>query len=303
VLLCRLRAVTGSALAALAVAATPAVPAAAAGITPARETASVAPATTARPASRAAPSAPASTPGQQIAAALRTSPLYVDPSLNAAFPAAIRARLVQQISQAPAPVFILAVPLLAGGEWANGDQLATVVHDYLGRAGIYLTIDAELSTEIDAYTWPSDPYGTGAGPYYAADAALAANISRATRDAGLPQKFLACIELISARQAIPAYQAALRQLDVPQVAPRAQAGDGGPGPVLLIVLIVLIVIGVAVAAAGAGAWLLRRRAAQRSPEGLRLTFAAAVSEAAHRFLSRAGVTSQPADPGSHRRSP
>jgi hypothetical protein len=302
VLLRRLRAATGSALAALAVVAATAAPAAAAGIGAARGTAVVAPATPVRPPARARSATGPSTPGQQIAAALRASPLYVDPSLNAAFPPAVRAQLVQQVSQTPVPVFILAVPLAAGGEWGNGDQLATVVHDYLGRDGIYLTIDSELSTEIDAYTWPSDPYGTGAAPYYAADAAWAANIARATRDAPLPQKFSACIELISGRQAVPAYRAALRQLDVPPVAPSHQAA-AGLSVVVLIVLIILIVIVVALAAVGVGVWLLLRRQARPSPGQLRSAFAVAVSEAARRLLSRGRVSSQPVDPGSDRRWP
>jgi hypothetical protein len=277
VLLSRLRAITGLALAALAVVITSAAPAGA----------------------RAA--AASSTPGQQMAAALQASPLYVAPSLSAAFPPSVRAELVQQISKAPVPVFILAVPLLSGGEWGNGDQLATVVHDYLGRAGIYLTMDAELSGEIDAYTWPSDPYGAGAAPYHAAQAAMAVNLARATRDAALPQKFLHCVELISAGQAVTAYQAALRQLDVLQVAPPRGRGGGSLSAGLLILLIVLIVIGVALTGMGAGLWLLRRRQAQLPSGRLGPAFAAAwgavSAESARRLLARLRDTPQRAGPG------
>jgi hypothetical protein len=254
--------------------------------------------------------AQSATQGQRIAAALRVSPLYVDPALSGAFPAPARAALLSEISKAPVPVFVLAVPLPPGGEWANGDQLAAVVHAYLGRAGIYLTIDAQLSTEIDAYTWPSDPYGTGAGPYYAADAALAANLAPATRGAALEQKFLTCVGLIADGQAVPAYQAALRQFDVPPVAP-----GGGINP-LVVVLLVLIVIAALIAAVGGGMWLLRQRQDQLPawlaawlgdhppPAWLRPALAAAArAEPGRRLLALVRGTSQHADPGDDPRAP
>jgi len=211
-------------------------------------------------------SAPASA-GQQIAAALRTSPVYVDPSLSSAFPAAVRASLLQQIRKAPAPVFVLAVPLVAGGQWPSGGQLATVVQNYLGRAGIYLTIDATFSSDIDAYTWPSDPQGLDAAPYHAGDAAQAANLSQDMQNATLPQKFIEAIELIRDGQAVSAYQAAVRQLNAntpgqPSAQPAAHSGGSGPGPVL-IALIVLVVI-----AAGGGAPPPQAVAVRRAARGL-----------------------------------
>jgi hypothetical protein len=284
VLLSRLRAATGLALAALAVVITSAAPAG------------------------ARTAAASSTPGQQMAAALRTSPLYVDPSLSSAFPPSVRAQLVRQISKAPVPVFILAVPLGSGGEWGNGDQLATVVQDYLGRPGIYLTLDAELSGEIDAYTWPSDPYGAGAAPYQAADAAMAVNLARGTRDAALAQKFLSCVQLISSGQAVPAYQAALRQLDVPQVAPAPGApASAGVSVGLLIALIALIVIGVALAGTGAVLWLQSRRQVQlpSGPLGpaIAAAWGAAGAQIARRLLARLRDIPQRAGSRSHGRAP
>jgi hypothetical protein len=197
--------------------------------------------------------------------------------------------MLRQISRVPVPVFVLAVPLPGGGEWANGDQLATVVHDYLGRDGIYLTIDAEFSHQIDAYTWPSDPYGTDAPPYHAADAALAANLASATRDAGLAQKFLRCIELISDGQAAPAYQAALRQVEVPEVAPHRNTGLS---QVLFIVLIVLIAIAAAIACATAGWWLRRRRQPGPWLRGVVASARAAAGSEPARLLTRVRSTSQ-----------
>jgi hypothetical protein len=209
----------------------------------------------------------ASTPasaGQQIATALRTSPVYVDPSLSSAFPAAVRASLLQQIRKAPAPVFVLAVPLVAGGQWPSGGQLATVVHNYLGRAGIYLTIDATFSSDIDAFTWPSDPQGIDAAPYHAADAAQAANLAQDMQNATLPQKFIEAIELIRNGQAVSAYQAAVRQLNAnspgqPSAQPAAHRAGSGPWPVLIAVIVLVVL------AVGGGGWLLTRRRRKPSP--------------------------------------
>ena len=55
------------------------------------------------------PSTPS--PGQRIAAALRRSPIHVDPSLAEALPAPERARLLEKMRRSPIPIFIVIVPL------------------------------------------------------------------------------------------------------------------------------------------------------------------------------------------------
>ena len=125
---------------------------------------------------RAAAAAGQDVPGSQIAAALRTSPVYVDPSLSSAFPAAGVSALEKAIGKAPVRVFVIAVPLVSGGQWANSGQLAGVIQDDLGLPGIYLTLDASTPNWVDAYTWPSDPQGYDAPPYHASDAAQAADL-------------------------------------------------------------------------------------------------------------------------------
>jgi hypothetical protein len=205
----------------------------------------------------------AATPGEQIAAALRKSPVYVDPSLSSAFPPAVRASLLQQIRKAPTAVFILAIPLVSGEEWASGEQLATVVQNDLGRPGIYLTLDADFSSDVDAFTWPSDPQGLDAPPYHAADAAQAVDLSQDMQNATVPQKLIRCIELISDGRAVSAYAAAQRQLG--QYAPASAAASGRPrggGPGGLVIAVVVI----AMIGAGAGGWfLVRRRGRRPSP--------------------------------------
>lgn len=202
-------------------------------------------------------------PGATIAAALRKSPLYIDPSLASAFPSAMRASLLREIRRAPAPVFILAVPLASGGNWSSGDQLAAVVHNDLGRAGIYLTLDAEITGNIDAYTWPSDPQGLDAPPYHAADAAQAVDLEQDMQSATMAQRFLTCIKLISDGQAVAAYNAATAQLNDGTTASsgtQPKGGNGGGGPWLVIGIVVLILAG-----AGSGSWLMVRRRRPQLP--------------------------------------
>jgi hypothetical protein len=166
-------------------------------------------------------------PGSQIAADLRTSPLYVDPSLSSAFPSSARTSILAAISRAPAPVFVLAVPLVSGSQWSSSEQLADVVQDELGRPGIYLTLDATESNDIDAYTWPSDPQGLDAPPYHAADAAQAVDLAPYTQNPpAVWQEFLQCVWLIDAGKAESAYQAALADPG-PGSQAAAPSSDGG----------------------------------------------------------------------------
>lgn len=205
----------------------------------------------------AAGTAAADVPGSQIAAALGRSPLYVDPSLSSAFPAATRKSILAAIRKAPAPVFVLAVPLVSGSQWSTSQQLADVVQDDLGKPGIYLTLDATESGNIDAYTWPSDPQGLDAPPYHAADAAQAVDMTPYTQNAPpVWQEFLQCIRLIDLGKAESAYQAELTALgkDIPASQAATPSSDSGAigGATLA-----------AVGAAAAGAVVLARRRRSR----------------------------------------
>lgn len=204
---------------------------------------------------RAAASA---TPGQQIAASLRKSPVYVDPSLSSAFPASVRASLLRQIHDAKTPVYILAVPLVSGGAWSSGDQLATVVHEALGRPGVYLTTDQDFANDIGAYTWPSDPDGTDAAPYHAADAAQAANLARDLEQAGLPAKFSRCLTLMANGTAVATYQAESKAVNQEASPKTPAAQSGGPGAALYAVIAVVVVVLIA-----AGGFLMARRRRKR----------------------------------------
>jgi hypothetical protein len=193
-------------------------------------------------------------PGSRIAGDLRTSPLYVDPSLSSAFPSSARKSILAAISQAPAPVFVLAVPLVSGSRWSSSEQLADVVQEELGRPGIYLTLDATESSNIDAFTWPSDPQGLDAPPYHAADAALAVDFAPYTQSPPpVWQEFLQCVRLIDTGKAEAAYQAAVAD---PGAGGQAAAPSSDGGAVAGATLAVFT-------AGGAGVIALARRRRRR----------------------------------------
>jgi len=206
--------------------------------------------------SRAAASA---TPGERIAASLRKSPIYVDPSLSSAFPSSVRAGLLKQIHSARVPVYIVVVPLVKGGTWPDGEQLASVVHGYLNRPGVYLApSDADLSNDIGAYTWPSDPDGLDAAPYHAGDAAQAADLAAGLDESGLPAKFSRCLTLMANGKAVSTYQAEDKALNAESrpTTPAAEPAptSGGPGAALYAVIAVVTVLII-----GGGFLVARRR--------------------------------------------
>ncbi|TDE38544.1 hypothetical protein [Actinomadura sp. 6K520] len=126
-------------------------------------------------------------PGERLAAALRRSPIYVDPSLASALPQAQRRALIARFRKAPAPVFVILVPLVAGGTWSDSEELATVVHDRLGRDGIFITFD-DRTDDLAAREW--------GGEYQARDAAWAVALDRAMDDAPLADKLSRIVDLI-----------------------------------------------------------------------------------------------------------
>jgi hypothetical protein len=234
----------------------------------------------------------AASPGAAIAASLRKSPLYVDPSLASAFPSAVRASLLATAARAPAPVFIIVVPMVAGGQWASGEQLAAVVHDNLGKPGIYLTPDAEFGGDIRAYTWPSDTDGIDGAPYHAADAAQAVDLAADSQTTTLADKFSRAITLVTSGQAVTAYNAAQRALDAgsratPAASGASGASGGGLAPVV-IALIGIVIVGPALALL-----IVARRRGRRSPEFLTphsvFTAARTATEAELREVARRQV--------------
>ncbi|MCW2916752.1 MAG: hypothetical protein JWN52_4820 [Actinomycetia bacterium] len=204
-------------------------------------------------------------PGERIAAMLRKSPIYVDPSLASALPPAKRATLLAAIRRSPIPVYVLLVPLVKGGVWDDPQQLARVVHDRLGRDGAYVTLDEKFGDGLNAYQWggADDPQGSvGGNTWYAA---AAVGMQRELDGKPITERLIRCVELIAGGQGIAEFRkaAAPNHLNSPSPSP----GRSHPGSVAL-------PLGVAGAVAVAGVagllgWRHRRlTAVRRASAGL-----------------------------------
>ena len=158
-------------------------------------------------------------PGQRLAAALRRSPIYVDPSVASALPRAERRRLIAKIAEAPAPVFVVLVPLVEGGTWSDADQLATVVHDRLGRDGIFITF-GDRGTDLVAREWGGD--------HQARDAAWAVRLDRAMDGAPLADRLSRIVDLIISGTGTREYERVSAEIDA-RARRRRESGGAPPG--------------------------------------------------------------------------
>ena len=201
-------------------------------------------------------------PGERLAAALRRSPVHVDPSLASALPAAARRALIAKLRKAPAPVFVVLVPIVKGGTWTDAEQLATVVHDRLGRDGIFITFDDD-SQDLRAREWGGD--------HRADRAAWAVTLDRAMDDAPLAARLSRVADLIVSGTGQQEYDRVSAEIDKRYKArhgtpPPEHGADGGG----LAVPLGAGAAGVAVAGvAGFLLWRRRRMASvRREGEGL-----------------------------------
>ncbi|MEU8125554.1 hypothetical protein AB0C21_43200 [Spirillospora sp. NPDC049024] len=201
-------------------------------------------------------------PGERLAAALRRSPIYADPSLASALPPAERRALIAKFRKAPAPVYVVLVPLVKGGTWTDAEQLATVVHDRLGRDGIFITLDDD-SGDLKAREWGGD--------HRADRAAWAVALDRAMDDAPLAARLSRIADLIVSGTGQQEYDRVSAEIDKRYNArhgtPRPEGGGDGGG---LALPVGAGAAGVAVAGvAGFLLWRRRRMASvRREGEGL-----------------------------------
>jgi hypothetical protein len=211
-------------------------------------------------------------PGERLAAALRRSPIYVDPSLASALPQADRARLVAKFRRLPVPVFVVLVPLVKGGTWNDDDQLATVVHAKLGRDGVYITF-SDIGDDLRAKEFGGD--------HQARYAAWAVAFDRAYDDAPISTRLDRIADLMLSGNAKKEYDRQSAEIEKRAKKRRSEEGGtaGDDGAVLPITL------GAAgVAAAGVGGLLLwrRRRMASVHREGSALLLPRTVFSTAKR---------------------
>ncbi|MFF4338874.1 hypothetical protein ACFY00_02910 [Kitasatospora sp. NPDC001540] len=239
-------------------------------------------------AARAADPTPATTStGASIAAALKTSPVYVDPAYAAAVTPAQQQQIAEQIAATGLPIKVVLVPLQKGDAF-DGDSraMATVVQERLGQSPL-IVITSSYGSWLSGYEWPTGD------THQARDAASAVGLLEELKDAGLAAKVGRAVELISTGKGTEVYRAESDRLDRersarPATEDRADDTPSGSsltsGPfAIAAVLVLALVIG--------SALLVRSR---RRPRHTAFTFPDAVF-AADRAADEAGLRRQAAD--------
>ena len=93
----------------------------------------------------------------RITAALRQSPVFVDPDVSYLLDGRERAALSTQIAKAGVPIYLVVVPLMSQDESAgDGEYLGYLLHRRLGRKGIYLVADQRGGLDWMSYQVPRD---------------------------------------------------------------------------------------------------------------------------------------------------
>jgi hypothetical protein len=93
----------------------------------------------------------------RVAAALRRSPVFVDPDVAALLDARERAALRRQIAGAGVPIYLAVVPLDSDDESAgDADYFTYLLHRRLGRNGVYLVSDQRGALDWNFYQVPRD---------------------------------------------------------------------------------------------------------------------------------------------------
>ncbi|MGI5233157.1 hypothetical protein [Actinoallomurus sp. CA-142502] len=93
----------------------------------------------------------------RVAAALRQSPVFVDPDVSSLLNARDRTALGRQIAGAGVPIYLAVVPLDSDDESAgDADYFTYLLHRRLGRNGVYVVSDQRGSLDWTSYRVPRD---------------------------------------------------------------------------------------------------------------------------------------------------
>ncbi|MFI6490605.1 hypothetical protein [Streptomyces sp. NPDC050564] len=162
-------------------------------------------------------------PGERIANALRTSPVYVDDAYADAVSPTRRKQLVAQIEKTGLPIKVVLVPLTKGdGFDGDSDVLARVVHDRLPQHHLILiTTDSDFADSLNGYEWPSDTHQTQ-------DAVGAVGFLDEMNDAGLADRTAKAVQLVAEGDGKKVYKEATKGLrDSSSTPPTATSGSDG----------------------------------------------------------------------------
>ncbi|MFF1698276.1 hypothetical protein ACFVXC_32425 [Streptomyces sp. NPDC058257] len=213
------------------------------------------------PSAAQAPNSPAPSPGQKIADALRTSPVYVDAAYADSIPPARQKRLARQIEKTGLPIKVALVPVVQGDAYdGESGVFAEVVHDRLDQHDLILVTGGDKWTDsLHGFEWPGEKQ-------QAQDAVATVTHLEEMKDAGLSERTAKAIELIARGDGTKAYEKAtadLRDGSGPGSgnADRPSAADKEGGPTWLLP----VAIAIALTLAAAGLFLfVRRRGRGRS---------------------------------------
>lgn len=213
------------------------------------------------------------TPAEEIADALRESPVYVHPAIAPALPEKERKRIAGLIRNSDVPIYVILTPLVRGDAW-NGDpnRLALLVHDRLGKDGVYVTFDQQGAVDLTAREWGGD--------HHAKFAAWTPGFEDDLDNAPLADHLARCVELIASGKGKQAYDKATADLGAPSTPSPAShaasdpdkstapADGGGGGGITTFLLVGLVIVVLAGGAIGLLLWRRNRPAATADPFGL-----------------------------------
>ncbi|KUL35536.1 hypothetical protein ADL22_27195 [Streptomyces sp. NRRL F-4489] len=239
---------------------------------------------TAGPAAADAAGPAGASPGQKIADALRTSPVYVDPSLSAAVGPEEQRALVTQIRGTGLPIRVVLVPLVEGDNWGGKpEQLAEVVHERLGGGPAILLTPGDFPDDVEAREWP-------AGAHQAEHAAASVYFDDSLKGAGLAKRVSRAIDIIKSGDGDRVYDRLTAHLGTSSGGGGASGKPAAHGSSPVVRILTLAVGPLLVLAA---AWLLLRRRARLRDFGTpfalpRSVFAAAREADEEGLRERAG---------------
>lgn len=160
---------------------------------------------------------------EQIADALRQSPVYVDDGYETALPPDRQRELVAQIDETGLPLYVVVVPLTTGDAFGgDAKQLAGAVHDRLGQDAVILT-NSDTTDVVEGWEWPH-------GRHQAGPAAAAVFHLDEMSDAGLGTRLARAVEIVAAGNGEEVYEEATADLRTPTPSGPSTTAPADPAP-------------------------------------------------------------------------
>ncbi|WP_369207972.1 hypothetical protein [Streptomyces sp. PU-14G] len=178
-----------------------------------------------------APARAAESPGERIAEALRSSPVYVDPAYEQAFPTTQQHKLERRIEASGLPVRVIVVPFVTGDAWdADPRKMIDVVRDRLGESphkeAVYMTL-SDTEGFLEGREYPRN------GTHQANWGVAAVGHQEDMDGKSLYAKFSRALEIVEAGNGDEVYEKATADLSEGPATDRAEGGTTWLLPTLL----------------------------------------------------------------------